>query len=103
MKPGDIITINGIKVQMAAQHYPVQEFCTSRKLTKAQMQQVWEHEDRDPACNMLTFRLPNADRQDWYAKLEENSLYIMAANADYDEWYEITKQGKSWSYKRVRL
>ena len=103
MKPGDIITIGGVKVQMAAQHYPVQEFFTTRKLTRAQMQQVWEHEDRDPACNTLQFRLPNTDRHDWYAELEEKSLYIKEANADYDQWYEITKNGKNWSYKKVRI
>lgn len=103
MKQGDIINIGGVQVQMAAQHYPVQEFYTSRKLTRSQMQQVWEHEDRDPACNILQFRLPNADRHDWYAELEENSLYIMAANADNDQWYEITKNGKNWTYKRVKL
>ena len=100
IKPDDIITIGGVKVQMAAQHYPVQEFYTSRKLTKVQMQQVWEHEDRDPAYNMLLFRLPNANRYDWYAKLEEKSLYIQEANADFDQWYEIKKNGKNWSYKR---
>lgn len=103
MKPGDNIIIGGIKVQMAAQHYPVQEYYTSRKLTRAQMQQVWEHEDRDPACTTLQFRLPNTDRHDWYAELEEKSLYIKEANADFDQWYEITKDGKNWSYKRVRL
>ena len=103
MKPGDIITIGGVKVQMAAQHYPVQEFYTSRKLTKVQIQKVWEHEDRDPACNILQFRLPNTDRHDWYAELEDNSLYIKESNADYDKWYKITKKGHTWSYKMIRL
>ena len=56
MKQGDIINIGGVEVQMADQHYPVQEFFTSRKLTRSQMQQVWENEDRDPACNILQFR-----------------------------------------------
>lgn len=103
MKQGDIINIGGVEVQMADQHYPVQEFFTSRKLTRSQMQQVWENEDRDPACNILQFRLPNANRNDWYAELEENSLYIKEANADNDQWYEITKNGKNWTYKRVKL
>ncbi|MBO4565571.1 MAG: hypothetical protein J5720_09060 [Bacteroidaceae bacterium] len=103
MKPGGVISIGGVKVEMAAQHYPVQEFYTSRKLTRSQIQQVWEHEDRAPACNILQFRLPNKSRYDWYAELEEKSLYFKEANADLDQWYEITKNGKNWSYKRVRL
>ena len=103
LKPGSEITIGGIKVQMAAQHYPIQEFITSQKLSRSQMQQVWECEDRDPACKTLQFRLPNRDRHDWYAELEEKSLYIMGATANQDQWYEITKNGKNWSYKKVRL